>query len=213
MNKIPIPNLDDIKHPLQRELAYKDETLYIRLNDEWVPIAGSFKQDKLTPGSNIDPVQFFEEDILATKQHIDVDTWELTNAIKHHKGLVKISEVENTAFLPLIKIGSRDFIGGECILSVTVDGKTTFNHEYIINIADGDGFEKGCSIQGGSGSNVKAAICLVNRQYLGLYYQSTSGNIPTKLEMWFTGWDGIEDRSLLNISIEKPESIRFIARA
>lgn len=213
MNKIPIPSRDEIVNPLERELAYDDEILYIRKDGEWVPLCGVLKQNTLVPGDNINETDLLEKDTASLVQHVDTNTWALTNGPKIHKGLVKLCEVENSAFLPLINAGSRDWLGGECILSVTVDGKTTFNHEYIINVADGDGFEKGCSIQGGSGSNVKAAICLIDQKYLGLYYQSTTGNIPTKLEMWFQGWDCIEDRSLLNTNIGKFGSMRFIARA
>ena len=104
-------------------------------------------------------------------------------------------------------------LGGECILSVTVDGRTTFNHVYIINITDGSNHNRGCSIQGGSGSNVKAAVVEVNQKVIGLYYQSTTGNVPTKLEMWFQGWDMIKDRSLLNTTIDDISYMRFLARA
>lgn len=205
---------------LSRNLGYNrsDHTLCIKLPDgNWFPISGDAKQFKLTAGSNIDEKKLYEENIAATVPDIDVDTMTLDSEnpfqpIKH-KGLVKLSEVHDSAFLPLIKDGSGDFLGGECILSVTVDGRTTFNHVYIINIADGSNHNKGCSIQGGSGSNVKAAVVEVNQEVIGLYYQSTTGNIPTKLEMWFQGWDLIRDRSLLNTTIDDISYMRFLARA
>lgn len=205
---------------LSRNLGYNrpDHTLCIKLPEgNWFPISGDAKQPKLTAGSNIDERKLYEESITATVPDIEVDTMTLDSEnpfqpIKH-KGLVKISEVHDSAFLPLIKEGSGDFLGGECILSVTVDDRTTFNHVYIINITDGSNHNKGCSIQGGSGSNVKAAIVEANQKFIGLYYQSTTGNIPTKLEMWFQGWDLIKDRSLLNTTIDDISYMRFLARA
>lgn len=205
---------------LSRNLGYSrsNHTLCIKLPDgNWFPISGDAKQFKLTAGSNIDEKKLYEENIAATVPDIDIDTMTLDSEnpfqpIKH-KGLVKISEAHNSAFLPLIKEGTGDLLGGECILSVTVDGRTTFNHVYIINIADGPGSNKGCSIQGGSGSNVKAAVVEVNHEVIGLYYQSTTGNTPTKLEMWFQGWDLIRDRSLLNTTIDDISYMKFLARA
>lgn len=205
---------------LSRNLGYSrsNHTLCIKLPDgNWFPISGDAKQFKLTAGTNIDEKKLYEESIATTVPDIDIDTMTLDSEnpfqpIKH-KGLVKMSEVHDSAFLPLIKEGSGDFLGGECILSVTVDGRTTFNHVYIVNIADGSNHNKGCSIQGGSGSNVKAAVVEVNQEFIGLYYQSTTGNIPTKLEMWFQGWDLIRDRSLLNTTIDDISYMRFLARA
>lgn len=205
---------------LSRNLGYSrsDHTLCIKLPDgNWSPISGDVKQFKLTPGSNIDEKKLYEEDTVVTVPDIDIDTMTLdsenpSQPLKH-KGLVKLSEVHDSAFLPLIKDGSGDLLGGECILSVTVDGRTTFNHVYIINITDGSNHNKGCSIQGGSGSNVKAAVVEVNQKVIGLYYQSTTGNVPTKLEMWFQGWDMIRDRSLLNTTIDDISYMRFLARA
>ena len=205
---------------LSRNLGYSrsDHTLCIKLPDgNWLPISGGAKQNKLTAGSNIDEKKLYEEGAVATVPDIDINTMTLdsenpSQPIKH-KGLVKLSEVHDSAFLPLIKGGSGDLLGGECILSVTVDGRTTFNHVYIINITDGSNHNKGCSIQGGSGSNVKAAVVEVNQKVIGLYYQSTTGNVPTKLEMWFQGWDMISDRSLLNTTIDDISYMRFLARA
>lgn len=205
---------------LSLNLGYNrpDRTLYIKLPDgNWFPTSGDVKQFKLTPGSNIDEKKLYEEDTVATVPDIDINTMTLdsenpSQPLKH-KGLVKLSEVHDSAFLPLIKDGSGDLLGGECILSVTVDGRTTFNHVYIINITDGSNHNKGCSIQGGSGSNVKAAVVEVNQKVIGLYYQSTTGNVPTKLEMWFQGWDMIRDRSLLNTTIDDISYMRFLARA
>lgn len=205
---------------LSRNLGYSrsDHTLCIKLPDgNWLPISGGAEQNKLTAGSNIDEKKLYEEGTVATVPDIDINTMTLdsenpSQPIKH-KGLVKLSEVHDSAFLPLIKNGSGDLLGGECILSVTVDGRTTFNHVYIINITDGSNHNKGCSIQGGSGSNVKAAVVEVNQKVIGLYYQSTTGNVPTKLEMWFQGWDMIRDRSLLNTTIDDISYMRFLARA
>ena len=205
---------------LSRNLGYSrsDHTLCIKLPDgNWLPISGGAKQNKLTAGSNVDEKKLYEEGTIATVPDVDIDTMTLDSENPFqplkHKGLVKLSEVHNSAFIPLIKDGSGDLLGGECILSVTVDGRTTFNHLYIINIADGSTLSKGCSIQGGSGSDTKAAIVEVSQEAIGLYYQSTTGNIPTKLEMWFRGWDMIRDRSLLNTTIDDISDMRFLARA
>ena len=102
---------------LSRNLGYSrsNHTLCIKLPDgNWFPIGGDVKQFKLTAGSNIDEKKLYEEGTIATVPDIDIDTMTLDSEnpfqpIKH-KGLVKLSEVHNSAFLPLIKDGSGDLL-------------------------------------------------------------------------------------------------------
>lgn len=217
MNIFPIP--ETITKPDLKRQLYFDANKVFRTNtgasftDPLIPrsvvLGGAYKQNNLTPDANI---VITEQNIIETSDHIHARSLEVSGrtAPRLYKNLVTISSVENTSYIPLLYRDSSDFMYGELLMKVKLHGDTFFNHHYMIFLTNS--LEGQCSIQGGSGSNVKAAIVEVG-DTIGLFYQSTSGETPEEMEVYFKGWSRIEDDSLLNTSLPSLPNIKFIARA
>lgn len=120
---------------LNRELFWDvyDQCLYIRINDQWKLIGGYWKSTNVFAGDNLEIVFPVEGDtdhlhpVLKLKDDIVINTMELGklsttgtwigDSLKgfRWKGLVKIGEIENSTFFPLIRFSesSKEILGGQ----------------------------------------------------------------------------------------------------
>lgn len=167
MNKVLVPSGFREKYkPLHRELFWEtsEENLYMYNFDHWVLIAGKGKQKYSEAEGNLEIV-FDEEDTdhehpyIRLKDDIDINTMELGkfSTAARWKGTVKLGEVENTTFFPLVKysLNSKELIGGKFLIQIEREDKKEFG----IYTATVCGNEHG-SIFGSDDQNVK---CTVNR--------------------------------------------------
>ena len=125
---------------LNRELLYtKDaENLYIKYNDELIPIGGECKQNKLTAGDNIEIIREKDENdnpILPEEIRLADDIYINTctlhpdeEGIWDWKGTVKLGELRdgNTIFLftkrtEVDDIENAGIVGGEILIKILVD--------------------------------------------------------------------------------------------
>ena len=125
---------------LNRELLYtKDaENLYIKYNDELIPIGGECKQNKLTAGDNIEIIREKDENdnpILPEEIRLLDDIYINTctlhpdeEGIWDWKGTVKLGELRdgNTIFLftkrtEVDDIENAGIVGGEILIKILVD--------------------------------------------------------------------------------------------
>ena len=208
MNIYPIPK-KLAQESLLRQLYYSEGNLCIKDEPKDIKIAGVCKQFVLISGANID---IKTNDVITTTEDLYLRSITLTGVMAEspvaHTNLYTISKVTNTTYVPLIYKDSKDFLNGELLMKIKLHGDIFFNHHYIVSINGVNG--KSC-IQGGSGSNVKAAIVEVG-DTVGLFYQSTDNATPEEIEIFFSGWLNIEDDSLLNTTVDV-SNIKFLARA
>lgn len=129
---------------LNRELLYtKDaENLYIKYNDELIPIGGECKQNKLIPGDNIEIIRERDEldnpilpEEIRLADDIYINTCTLhpdAEGIYDWKGTVKLGELRdgNTIFLFTKRTEVEDvenacILGGEIFVKIVVDEDET----------------------------------------------------------------------------------------
>jgi len=167
MNRVLVPfGTKENYTPLNRELFWnvENQTLYIWY-DKWIPIAGDYKQFLMKAGDNLEIV-YRDDDleklypILRLKDDIDINTMTLgkNSNTARWKGTVKIGEVKDTTFFPVVNYsaGSKDVVGGEFLIKITRGDDI----EYGLYHSTLTGCGSMCSNFGSDDKNVK---CTVNK--------------------------------------------------
>lgn len=184
MNRVLVPHGKRANYnPLNRELFWEtsEKNLYMYNFDHWVLIAGKGKQKYTEAGDNIEIV-FDEEDTdkefpyIRLKDDIDINTMELGkfSGLPRWKGTVKLGEVENTTFFPLVNysLNSKELIGGKFLIQIERGDEKEFG-VYTATVC---GNEHG-SIFGSDDQNVKCTVNKVtykdNKSFIGLKTFST----------------------------------------
>lgn len=158
---------------LNRELLYtKDkEAMYIKYNNELVPIGGSLKQNYLEAGDNIEIHRRDENDeviypeIVRLADDIDINTCTLGKFSGTHrwKGTYKLGELNNNQKLFILTKRTdineeiKGFIGGEILIKMITDkDEELYGHFAMTCASTGSWSLKGAS---GTANNVRMCRC------------------------------------------------------
>ena len=211
---------------LNRELLYtKDaENLYIKSNDELIPIGGECKQNKIIPGDNIEIIRERDEkdnpilpEVIRLSDDIYINTCTLhpdVEDIWDWKGTVKLGELRdgNTVFLftkrtEVDDVENAGIIGGEILVKVLVDdteNEIRYAHYTLTCTSTGSWSLKGAA-------QLESAIRMIrakwqNEWYYGLklplvdvtHDVDRSNSMSYRLRVG-TSWGGNKDRDHLEV--------------
>jgi len=158
---------------LNRELLYtKDkEAMYIKYNNELVPVGGSLKQNYLEAGDNIEIHRRDENDeviypeIVRLADDIDINTCTLGKFSDTHrwKGTYKLGELNDNQKLFILTKRTdineeiKGFIGGEILIKMITDkDEELYGHFAMTCASTGSWSLKGAS---GTANNVRMCRC------------------------------------------------------
>lgn len=235
VNRVLVPSGKRINYtPLHRELFWeaKDDTLYIYNQDHWVLLAGKPKQFLIAAGDNLEIV-YTEDDIeklhpiLRLKDNVDINTLSLgkNSKTKQWQGMIKLGEVYNSTFFPLIEYSptTKDLIGGKCLIKIFRENTVEYGIYHVTASAIANG-----SLFGSDDQNVKCTLQKViynnGSIFVGFRTFSTTQKElindlwettfipPTKIEVWFNGWDTRKKIPIVNLSDDNIKSAKVIAR-
>lgn len=169
MNRVCLPygiRENYTPYALDRELFWdtQDESLYLRNKNRWILMAGAWKNWPVVAGDNLEIVYPVRGDVrhlypmIRLKNDIVIRTMELGkfSTIPHWKGLVKLGEVENTSFFPVLKFDKNlnEMVGGKFWVKTTrIDDTEEFGIYQATMFSDGK-----ASIYGSDTRNIKDTI-------------------------------------------------------
>lgn len=176
---------------LNRSLLYEkdNENLYIKYNDELIPLGGSVKQDTLTAGDNIEFIDDGDNTndqpvIVRLKDDIDINTCTLSpdgDNTYNWKGTIKLGElIDSNKLFILTKQTKIDddikgIIGGEVLTKLTgEDSKIYYGHYALTCTSTGS-----WSLKGASSTTTAMRMCRIKVISTGEYYYGLK--IPTEL--------------------------------
>lgn len=211
---------------LNRELLYtKDaENLYIKYNDELIPIGGECKQNKLIPGDNIEIIREKDENdnpILPEEIRLSDDIYINTctlhpdeEGIWDWKGTVKLGELrdENTIFLftkrtEVDDVENAGIIGGEILVKILVDddeNEVRYAHYTLTCTSTGSWSLKGAA-------QMESAVRMVRAKWQNEWYYgiklplvNVTHDVDRSSRMSYrlrvgTSWGGNKDRDHLEV--------------
>lgn len=153
-------------YALDRELFWdtKDESLYLRNKNRWILMAGEWKNWPVVAGDNLEIVYPVRGDVrhlypmIRLKNDIVIRSMELGkfSTIPHWKGLVKLGEVENTSFFPILNYSkdAHEMVAGKFFVrTVRHDDSEELGIYNAAMCSDGR-----CSIYGSDTRNIKDTI-------------------------------------------------------
>ena len=170
---------------LNRELLYtKDaENLYIKYNDELIPIGGECKQNKLTAGDNIEIIRDRDEndnpilpEVIRLSDDIYINTCTLhpdEEGVYDWKGTIKLGELGdgNTIFLftkrtEVDDVENACMLGGEILVKIIVDedeNEVRYAHYTLTCTSTGSWSLKGAA-------EMEAAVRMVRAKWENEWY-------------------------------------------
>lgn len=175
-------------------------------------IGGLSKQDKLSPGDNIDIRDYDKlSDIISTTPDIRVNTFRTTAFNPNTRGILRYELSKDSRYVPLITNERPGIVAGQILLKSSFDdGKVRWGH-YHITVTSNPIEGQCASIEGGSETNVKACIVEVDSLTRGIYFLNTVGDeIPVKQEVIFIGALTYYENGL---DSQIKNTVRVIARA
>lgn len=178
---------------LNRVLLYEkdNENLYIKYNNELVPIGGKSKQDKFEAGDNLEFIKD-ENDQLVLRVVDDVVVKTITatsdgNGINWKAQELIATTSENHRIVIICKKGSKEnevaVIGGEILEA----GENIKSHYYFSLTSAGTFYLKGIT------SNSKDASFVTISYKNEIYYGLRFNNRVDVTNVYFTGWKNIPD--------------------
>lgn len=176
---------------LNRVLLYEkdNENLYIKYNDELIPLGGSLKQDLLEAGDNIEFIDDGDNTndqpvVVRLKDDIDINTCTLSpdgDNTYNWKGTIKLGElIDSNKIFILMKQTATDeetkgIIGGEVLTKLTgSDSKIYYGHYALTCTSTGS-----WSLKGASATTTAMRMCKIKITSTGDYYYGLK--IPTEL--------------------------------
>lgn len=165
-NRILIPSGRRSKYrPLLRELFWDidENSLYIWYNNKWILIGGDWKNFVIEARDNLEIFYPVKDDtkhrypVLRLKDDIDINTMTLGkfSGAPRWKGTVKLGEVKNSTFFPLVKASSasQDLIGGKFLMKISRGDLIEYGvyHAAITGVGR-------CSTFGSDDQNVKCTL-------------------------------------------------------
>lgn len=200
MNKVLEPTTTEAKkEEVKKELLPRQflftrdgENLYIKWNDELIPIGGKCKQNYLKAGDNIEIIREDEEgneinpEIVRLLDDIDINTVTLgkfSDALRW-KGTIKIGELkDHNAILLLTKLTEIDdeikgILGGEILVKLTKENDDLAYGHYAITVSSTGSWSLKGAIE--AASEVRMCKC----KWKGEYYYGLKmpGVITSTLE-------------------------------
>lgn len=167
MNRILLPSgLRENYKALDRELFWdtKEQSLYLRNKNRWILMAGKWKNWPVVAGDNLEIIFPVKDDVrhqypmIRLKDNIVLHSMELGkfSTIPHWKGFIKLGEVENTSFFPVLKFSkdSHEIVAGKFwVKTRRIDGTDEYGIYHASMCSDGK-----CSIYGSDSRNIKDTI-------------------------------------------------------